>query len=155
MGSLSKLVNLNKSIQLPKCLPANDITSLVFIRIICFPVPQSFPCFSWGIPMMNIIPFLSDYISLYIDTCNFCSLYKCQINTSQINTNVETVCTSMIFYIFLYIYIFFNEILPNSQGRTAISRWGLHLTDLGCQPRSTVTRGTLPPTPGAETGLSP
>ncbi len=31
----------------------------------------------------------------------------------------------------------------------------LHSTDLACRPRSTVTRGTLPPTPGAETGLPP
>ena len=45
---------------------------------------------------------------------------------------------------------------PNSQRpRPATSRWVLHLTDLGCQPKSNVTRGTVQPTPGAETGLSP
>ena len=50
---------------------------------------------------------------------------------------------------------FWNEILPDSQARTTTLTWGLHLTDLGYQPRSTATRGTLPLTAGAETVLSP
>ena len=45
------------------------------------------------------------------------------------------------------------EVLPNSQGRTTTLRWGIHLTDLDYQPRPTVTRGTLPPTPRVEQGL--
>ena len=43
----------------------------------------------------------------------------------------------------------FNTTRP----RTATSRWGLHLTALGNQPKSTATRdtSTLPSTPGAKT----
>ena len=43
--------------------------------------------------------------------------------------------------------------LPNSQGWMATSRHGLKLTALGYQAKSSVTRETLPPTPGAGTGL--
>ena len=43
------------------------------------------------------------------------------------------------------------RILFTNQGWTAASMWGLHLTDLGCQPNSTVTRDMLSPNP--ETGL--
>ena len=46
-----------------------------------------------------------------------------------------------------------NQCFPTWQGQTTTSRWGLHLNYLVCQPKSTVTRGKLRPTPGAETGI--
>lgn len=46
---------------------------------------------------------------------------------------------------------------PTSEGKTATPSWGLglHLTDLGFRPKSTFTRGTVPPTSWAETRLPP
>ena len=59
--------------------------------------------------------------------------------------NWSSLCVNYQGQIYRCMICFFYEILPN-----------LHLTDLGYQPKSTVTkhaRGMLPPTPGAEIGL--
>ena len=54
--------------------------------------------------------------------------------------------------ILFFLFVIFYE---RSAYITSHSWLGIQWTDLGYQPKSTVTRGTLPPTPWAETGLSP
>ena len=64
----------------------------------------------------------------------------------QVTLSATAVVVDKLSYKSFYKF-FLNGISPNSQGWMAPVRWGLNLTDLGCWPRSTVTRDRLPLTP--------
>ncbi len=70
----------------------------------------------------------------------------------QIHFKTVAALTVLHFKNFVY-YILSMRYCLTLHGLTATSRWGLHLTDKGCPPKSTITGGMLPPTPGAVTGL--
>ncbi len=65
---------------------------------------------------------------------------------------LDVITSSRLFCINYYFYIIMRYSQTHKAGQPLHGE-GYTLTDLGHRPRSTVTRGTLPPTSGAETGL--